>query len=191
MVCQSAPPASSPAPRLRARSMLSFGTEFFLAFWMASYSVGLPPGSPPPTRAATSMFLISRAKFLPRRASMTAFLCFVVAHLEWPLMQVLPLSLTSESDQRVYVDVYALPNGVGRRQGNDAVADPCRPAQVAVDVHLNPGRGTRRVVGEGRGGVDDRGCLSGRPQDHGSGERRGTERGPVIPQAVRDEERRR
>src|SRR5882762_478993 len=113
MVCQSAPPASSPAPRLRARSMLSLGTEFFLAFWMASYSVGLPPGSPPPTRAATSMFLISRAKFLPRRASMTAFLCFVVAHLEWPLMQVLPLSLTSESDQRVYVDVYPLPNGVG------------------------------------------------------------------------------
>src|SRR6476620_4547129 len=89
MVCQSAPPASSPAPRLRARSMLSLGTEFFLAFWMASYSVGLPPGSPPPTRAATSMFLINRAKFLPRRASITAFLCLVVAHLEWPLMQVL------------------------------------------------------------------------------------------------------
>src|SRR3954454_23400067 len=105
MVCQSAPPASSPAPRLRARSMLSLGTEFFLAFWMASYSVGLPAGSPPPTRAATSTFLINRAKFLPRRASMTAFLCLVVAHLEWPLMQVLPLSLTAKSDQRVYVDV--------------------------------------------------------------------------------------
>src|SRR4029079_12536424 len=88
MVCQSAPPASSPAPRLRARSMLSLGTEFFLAFWSASYSVGFPPGSPPPTRAATSTFLISLAKFLPRRASMIAFLCLVVAHLEWPLMQV-------------------------------------------------------------------------------------------------------
>src|ERR1700738_2501427 len=129
MVCQSAPPASSPAPRLRARSMLSLGTEFFLAFWMASYSVGVPPGSPPPTRAATSMFLISRAKFLPRRASMTAFLCFVVAHLEWPLMQVLPLSLTSESDQRVYVDVYPLPNRVGRHQRDAAIADTRRPAQ--------------------------------------------------------------
>src|SRR6478736_9473786 len=88
MVCQSAPPASSPAPRLRARSMLSLGTEVFFAFWMASYNVGLPAGSPPPTRAATSTFLISLAKFLPRLASMTAFLCFVVAHLEWPLMQV-------------------------------------------------------------------------------------------------------
>src|SRR3954447_21589555 len=64
--------------------MLSLGTEDFLAFWMASYSVGLPPGSPPPIRAATSMFLISFANILPRRASMTAFLCLVVAHLEWP-----------------------------------------------------------------------------------------------------------
>src|SRR5262245_5708335 len=35
-------------------------------------------------RAATSMFLMSFAKSLPRLASITAFLCFVVAHLEWP-----------------------------------------------------------------------------------------------------------
>src|SRR5690625_1697532 len=60
---------------------------------MASYSVGFPPGSPPPMRAATSMFLISRANILPRRASMTAFLCFVVAHLEWPLIVVLSRSV--------------------------------------------------------------------------------------------------
>src|SRR3954471_19425323 len=161
MACQSAPPASSPAPRLRARSMLSLGTDVFFAFWMASYSVGLPDGSPPPVRAATSMFLISRAKFLPRRASMTAFLCFVVAHLEWPLMQVLPLSC-SKSGHRVYVDVCALPNGVVRRQGDDAVANTSRPAQVVVDVHLNPGWRARRVVGEDRGGVDHGGPLAGR-----------------------------
>src|SRR5690242_18523684 len=68
--------------------MLSLGTELFLAFWMASNSVGLPSGSPPPVRAATSMFLISFANILPRRASMTAFLCLVVAHLECPLMPV-------------------------------------------------------------------------------------------------------
>ena len=67
--------------------MLSLGTDDFLAFWIASYSVGLPAGSPPPVRAATSMFLISLANSLPRRASMTAFLCLVVAHLEWPDMQ--------------------------------------------------------------------------------------------------------
>src|SRR3954469_20576481 len=64
--------------------MLSLGTEDFFAFWTASYSVGLPDRSPPPIRAATSMFLISLANILPRRASMTAFLCLVVAHLEWP-----------------------------------------------------------------------------------------------------------
>src|SRR5690349_4211445 len=87
IVCQSAPPASRPEPRLTARSMLSFGTELFFAFWMASYSVGLPAGSPPPIRAATSTFLMSLANILPRLESMTAFLCFVVAHLEWPDIQ--------------------------------------------------------------------------------------------------------
>src|SRR5262245_20441349 len=64
--------------------MLSLGTEFFFAFWIASNRVGLPAGSPPPVRAATSTFLIRRANSLPRRASTTAFLCLVVAHLEWP-----------------------------------------------------------------------------------------------------------
>src|SRR4029079_4676867 len=68
--------------------MLSFGTEDFFALTIASYSVGLPTGSPPPVRAATSTFLINLAKSLPRRASTTAFLCLVVAHLEWPDMCV-------------------------------------------------------------------------------------------------------
>src|ERR1700754_1673706 len=72
--------------------MLSLGTELFLAFWMASYSVGFPAGSPPPVRAATSTFLISLANSLPRLASTTAFLCLVVAHLEWPLMPFPPPS---------------------------------------------------------------------------------------------------
>src|SRR5689334_13855433 len=56
---------------------------------MASYSVGFPSGSPPPVRAATSMFLISLANSLPRFASMTAFLCLVVAHFECPLTRLL------------------------------------------------------------------------------------------------------
>src|SRR6478752_3765428 len=73
-----------PAPRLIARSMLSFGTEVFLAFCTASTSVGLPDMSAPPIFAATSMFLISLANDLARRWSMTAFLCLVVAHLECP-----------------------------------------------------------------------------------------------------------
>src|SRR5690606_34632161 len=91
-VCQSEAPASCPEARLIARSMLSLGTEFFLAFWMASYRVGLPSGSPPPVRAATSTFLMSLAKSLPRLASMAAFLCLVVAHLEWPLIDPLSVS---------------------------------------------------------------------------------------------------
>src|SRR6478752_8271421 len=73
-----------PAPRLIARSMLSLGTEVFLAFCTASTSVGLPERSAPPVLAATSMFLMSLANDLARRASMTAFLCLVVAHLECP-----------------------------------------------------------------------------------------------------------
>src|SRR6187200_1612279 len=80
--------------------MLSLGTDDFLAFWMASYSVGFPVGSPPPSRAATSMFLISLANILPRRASMTAFLCLVVAHLEWPDMPLLPSCAGFETDLR-------------------------------------------------------------------------------------------
>src|SRR3954453_4684495 len=86
IVVESAAPASAPEPRLTARSMLSLGTDDFLAFWIASYSVGFPATSPPPMRAATSMFLISLANILPRRASITAFLCLVVAHFEWPDM---------------------------------------------------------------------------------------------------------
>src|SRR5882672_5730703 len=78
--------------------MLSLGTELLRALTIASYSVGFPSGSPPPVRAATSMFLISLAKSLPRLASTTAFLCLVVAHLEWPLM-----SFPSPSIARAHV----------------------------------------------------------------------------------------
>src|ERR1043165_5949132 len=69
--------------------MLSLGTEVFLAFWMASTRVGFPERSAPPILAATSMFLMSLANDLARRESMIAFLCFVVAHLEWPDMRAI------------------------------------------------------------------------------------------------------
>src|SRR5664279_5860528 len=72
-----------------ARSMLSLGTEVFLAFCTASTRVGLPDISAPPILAATSMFLMSFANDLARRPSMTAFLCLVVAHLECPLTVLL------------------------------------------------------------------------------------------------------
>src|SRR6476646_2129440 len=51
-------------------------------------------------RAATSMFLISLANILPRLASMTAFLCLVVAHLEWPLITYLRSSRERSSPVR-------------------------------------------------------------------------------------------
>src|SRR3954451_2854435 len=66
--------------------MFSLGTDCDFALAIASARVGLPVGSPPPVLAATSIDLISLANSLPRRASMTAFLCLVVAHLLWPLI---------------------------------------------------------------------------------------------------------
>ena len=71
-------------PRLMARSMVSSGIELSRAFWYMVRSVGLASRSPPPSRAATSTWRISLAKTLARFASVAAFLCLIVAHLEWP-----------------------------------------------------------------------------------------------------------
>ena len=90
MFCQSAPPASAGTALAGALDVV-VGYRGLLGLGDGVPEVGLPSGSPPPTRAATSMFLISLANNLPRLASMTAFLCLVVAHLEW-LLIVLPAS---------------------------------------------------------------------------------------------------
>src|SRR6478752_1924220 len=137
IVCQSAPPASAPEPRLTARSMLSLGTEDFLAFWMASNRVGLPSGSPPPVRAATSMFLISLANSLPRLASLAAFWCLVVAHLEWPLI-VRPEPLDTSFARHVACVVTAVP-----QRGEIAVRDPTDdPTTRPVRLRRSPCPGT-------------------------------------------------
>src|SRR5215213_2096717 len=122
--------------------MLSLGTELFLAFWMASKSVGLPSGSPPPVRAATSMFLISLANILPRRASMTAFLCLVVAHLEWPLM----MSSLVHRSPRSYRGA-ATGRGVGLRRRCGGVVRLCG---AAVRRWAGGRRAGRAAVGTGR-----------------------------------------
>src|SRR5659263_420871 len=57
------------------------------------------------------MFLTSLANILPRRASTTAFLCLVVAHLEWP-------------DIRVFLPLHDQLRG--RRTGGGCER-PCRP----------------------------------------------------------------
>src|ERR1700733_8786231 len=66
--------------------MLSFGMFSFLAARMAVRSRGLESGSPPPTRAAMVISRISLVKMRPRLASVAAFLCLIVAHLECPDM---------------------------------------------------------------------------------------------------------
>src|SRR4051812_45803354 len=66
--------------------MVSLGIEPPLASEIALRRRGLPSGSPPPIRAATVSSLMSFVKSFPRFASRPPFLCFIVAHLEWPLM---------------------------------------------------------------------------------------------------------
>jgi hypothetical protein len=53
-----------------------------LALSIASRNLGFPFASPPPSRAAIVISLISFVKILPRLESITAFFLLVVAHLE-------------------------------------------------------------------------------------------------------------
>src|ERR1700730_4462825 len=81
------PPSSSPVPRRIARLMLSAGMLTALAAVIAVRSRGFMSGSPP-LRAAIMISLIRRVKILPRLASSAPFLCLIVAHLEWPDMEL-------------------------------------------------------------------------------------------------------
>src|SRR5699024_11628183 len=67
-----------------ARSILSLGTDCFLALVTATSNPGLPSRSAPPARAATSIALMWLAYILARLASSAAFLCRVVCHFECP-----------------------------------------------------------------------------------------------------------
>src|SRR3954452_23281617 len=140
IVCQSAPPASAPEPRLTAFSILLFGTDDFFAFWMASYSVGLPAGSPPPVRAATSMFLINLANILPRLASTTAFLCFVVAHLLWPDIALPPTRSVGARHIPDHLDEEPAPAGAPGYPGVDR-----RREQVPLPHRDDPTFGVPRL----------------------------------------------
>src|SRR5271169_772539 len=68
--------------------MLSAGMFSALAARMAPRKRGLLSGSPPPFLAAMLISLIRRVKILPRLASSAPFLCLIVAHLEWPDMEI-------------------------------------------------------------------------------------------------------
>src|SRR5690349_7186370 len=64
--------------------MLSFGMEYERAFSIAFWSARLPPGSGPPSFAATMIARDSFEKSLPRLASAAPFLCLIEDHLLCP-----------------------------------------------------------------------------------------------------------
>src|SRR6266849_6817778 len=64
--------------------MLSFGMEYERAFSIAFCSARLPPGSGPPSFAATMIARDSFEKSLPRLASAAPFLCLIDDHLLCP-----------------------------------------------------------------------------------------------------------
>src|SRR5436305_4753686 len=79
--------------------MLSFGMRASFAFCTAFASAAFMSGSPPPSRAATWIARASLVKCAPRRASTTAFLCLIDAHLEWPDMA--PESISVQDGRRL------------------------------------------------------------------------------------------
>src|SRR6202046_5387414 len=80
-------PSRVPVPRWIARSILSLGMFSPLAARIAVRRRGFVTGSAPPVRAAIVNSRMSLVKILPRRASVAAFLCLIVAHLECPDME--------------------------------------------------------------------------------------------------------
>src|SRR5207245_11401894 len=93
-------------PRWTARSIFSLGMFSFLAAAIAVRSLGLESGSPPPTRAAMVISRITLVKMRPRLASVAAFLCLIVAHLECPDISRLALSLQKLPHSRPSGDVF-------------------------------------------------------------------------------------
>src|SRR5690554_6996904 len=73
-----------------ALSMLSLGILNERASSMAKRRRTLEVGSGPPSLAATVIFLPNLVKICPRLASSLAFLCLMLAHLEWPAIVSLP-----------------------------------------------------------------------------------------------------
>src|SRR5881227_2439357 len=70
--------------------MFSFGIEYERAFSIAFWSARFPPGSPPPSFAATMIARESLEKSLPRFASAAPFLCLIEDHLLCPDTRRLP-----------------------------------------------------------------------------------------------------
>src|ERR1700704_4364718 len=79
-------PSSSPAPRLVARSTVSFGMLLAAALSTASLNRGLVETSLPPSLAETVISRMRRGEIFPRLASGAALWCLMFAHLLGPAM---------------------------------------------------------------------------------------------------------
>src|SRR5437667_3397164 len=76
--------------------MFSFGMAASRAFSIAFWSARFPPGSGPPSRAATMIARVSFENSCPRFASAAPFLRLICAHLLWPDIGVLPDGVEKE-----------------------------------------------------------------------------------------------
>src|SRR5215475_14424885 len=100
-----------------ARSIVSPGMLWARAARTAVRKRGLALTSPPPRRAATVISLMSLVKIFPRLASLAAFLCLMVLHLEWPDIERLrsPAGARAPQTGRVRGVITWPPGGQPRR----------------------------------------------------------------------------
>src|SRR5262245_20328993 len=137
--------------------MLSFGIEFSRAFSIAFWRAMLPPGSGPPSRAATMIARVSFEKSWPRFASVAPFFRLIDAHLLCPDKARLPHRLEKELvHARVVREL-----GV---EGSDQ--EPALPEEHGLAVEL-----CQHLDAVARAG------HAGRPDEHAS-------EGRVIPRQV-------
>src|SRR3954453_1504637 len=98
--------------------MLSFGMEYDFAFSIAFCSARFPPGSGPPSFAATMIARDSFEKSLPRFCSAAPCLCLIEDHLLCPDPRRLPHAL---QEQFVHARIFRQ-LGVERRSEEAALA---------------------------------------------------------------------
>src|SRR5262249_7832413 len=141
-----------------ARSILSLGMFSFLAARIAVRRRGLEFGSPPPMREAMVSSRIRRVKTRPRLASVAAFLCLIVAHLECPDMTI-PLLLHEISRDRAHCVAASQPSAL-----HDGRAMP----QLSAEDYGEP---QTRVAGEAKRSEDRNEFSTGREDEKRRGGR--------------------
>src|SRR5712691_8101434 len=114
--------------------MLSFGIEYDFAFSIAFCSARLPPGSGPPSFAATMIARDSFEKSLPRFASAAPFLCLIDDHLLCPDMRSFPDQV---EEQLVHARIFRQ-LGMERRDDETTRSDEHGLA-VVLREHLDVG----------------------------------------------------